>query len=167
MADEEIFDFLIDDASVASVAELLLPDADVIRLYNHYPEPAIIWWEASVPLTSGGPNRNVTVQAMAYDVEMSRLTFLEAADELERKHGGLTLVQSYKPLPADIHPRNFHKEDTLLKVLAQCGACLFVELPHANETAGLTIFGRKHLDWLVDNEKLEVDGLPSNFLENR
>lgn len=157
MMDSEIFDFVIDNATVETVVALLLPNANVIRLYNHIPEPATVWWDASVPITRGGPNRNVKVQSLAFDVEMSKSTFLDAAKALDMPGGGLTLVQSYEPLRGNIHPQNFKKKETLWKVLAQFGACLFFDLPHSGEAAGLTIFGCEHMDVLIDRGVVEID----------
>ena len=71
--------------------------------------------------------------------------------------GGLTLVQSRKPLPANLHPRNFRREETYLRVLRDNGACLAYDLPHQNETAGLTVFGEKALRHLTENDLIDVD----------
>lgn|GEM_PF-3251614 len=150
--DDGIFDFLIEGAEVGTIAELLIPDADVIRLYDHYPEPVLRFWEASVPLSAFGPNRDVLVQSMAFNVEMSRSVFCEIVPELGRGRGGLSLVQSKSALPNELHPRGFRKEETLFRVLRDCGACLYFELPHANETAGLTVFGRDNYDYLIEND---------------
>jgi hypothetical protein len=154
---EGIYDYLIEQASIGMVRDLLIPGADVIRLYDHIPCPEIVWWGASVPLSRHGPNRSLQVQNMAFDVEMTRADFLDAVDELDRGSGGLMLVQSSKPLPTDIHPRRFRNQETLLRVLRNNGACLLFELPHQHETAGLTVFGKRNFEHLVANGIIEVD----------
>lgn len=154
---EGIYDYLIEQATIRMVRDLLIPGADVIRLYDHVPSPEVVWWEASVPLSRHGPNRRLHVQSMAYDVEMSKADFLDALDELDRGDGGLTLVQSGEPLPADIHPRRFRNQETLLRVLKGCGACLLYELPHQHETAGLTVFGRQNFEYMTANGIIEVE----------
>ena len=154
---EGIYDYLIGQATIRTVEPLLIPGGDVIRLYDHIPSPEVVWWEASVPLTRLGPNRRLLVQSMAFDVEMPKAEFLEAVDELERCHGGLTLVQSRSPLPPDIHPGNFRKQETFLRVLRDCGAYVLFELPHFNETAGLTVFGKENFEYLTTNGVIAVD----------
>lgn len=138
--------FLIDGAHADSIVPLLHPTGVAIRLYGHLPTPEIRWWRASVPLTCGGVNRTVCVQNLSYDLEISRVEFIEWIDEF--KQGGLTLVQSRSVLPDGIHPHSFRDVQRFEAVLNKLGAMLFFELPHANETAGLTVFSDDHAEWI-------------------
>jgi len=83
--------------------------------------------------------------------------FCEIVPELERGNGGLSLVQSTTALPNELHPRGFRKEETLFRVLRDCGACLYVELPHANETAGLSVFGKDNYEYLIKNDLMALE----------
>ena len=152
LTSEGIHELLIPNAGIATIGPLLIPDAGFIRLYNHWPKTEISWWEASVPLSSRRPNKRLKIQSLSFDVEFSRTEFLEILDELDRSHGGMTLVQSKVMLPGDMHPQSFRKPETYLRTLQNCGACLLYELPHQNETAGLTLFSDEDLDFLVSNK---------------
>ncbi|MBW8639357.1 hypothetical protein K1W69_19340 [Hoeflea sp. WL0058] len=155
---EEIFDFLIDNADYQHVRALLLPSASYIRLYDHYPIASMDWWRVSVPLSETGPNRQVDVSGLRMTVDLKLTEFRDVLGELEKSMigSGLTLVQSHRPLPGNLHPRGFRREDTMLRVLKKNSAALLVELPHRVETAGFTVFGRRNYDYLVENQIIEA-----------
>lgn len=157
MTPEGIYEFLIDKASIATVGPLLLPEGDVVRIYDHWPSPEITWWEASVPLVRSGANRRVLVQSLRYDLEMSRTDFLDVLGELDCGGGDIALIQSKGALPASLHPSGFHQPETYLRTLRDCGACLLFEFFEDGETASLTVFGADRLEHLVQNGLIERD----------
>ena len=142
--------YVLDNACAESIVPLLHPQGEIVRLYRHWPTPEIAWWRASVPLSRGGPNRNVRIQSLEYDLELSRKEFIEWIDEFSAS--GMTLLQSAGPLPGDLHPRRFSSPASFEQVLGQLGAMLLFELPHANETAGVTVFSDRHSEWVRSTE---------------
>lgn len=152
LIDEGIHELLISDAEIATIGPLLIPDGETIRMYAHWPNNYIEWWEASVPLSKFGPNRRLNIQSLSFDVELSKIEFLEVLEELDKSRGGIELIQSRLRLPGNLHPQGFRKRETYLRTLQNLGACLLYELPHQNETAGLTLFNNVDLDYLVSNQ---------------
>jgi len=137
---------LIDGATAQSIVPLLHEDGQIVRLYRHWPTAEMAWWTASVPLARGRSNRDILIQGLEYDAEMPRAQFIQWIDDF--RSGGMTLVQSAQPLPYSLHPRNFRTPEGFEAVLGKCGAILLLELPHANETAGLTVVLPHHADWI-------------------
>ncbi len=137
---------LIDGATAHSVVPLLHEDGNIIRLYRHWPTAEMSWWTASVPLAQGGPNREILLQGLEYDMELSRTQYIAWIDDF--RSVGLTLVQSAKPLPYDLHPGRLRSPEGFKAVLMKCGAMLLFELPFADETAGLTVFSEQHAKWI-------------------
>jgi len=130
--------FLIDDATIDLFLPLIQRCAPFIRINNHIPSAAFFWWKASVPLSAKGKNRQVTIRGMTFDVELSQNEFVACVSDFG--DCGLNLVQSEKPLPPDLDLSRFRSEASCLKVLNQCGARLWLQLPHPFETASLTLF---------------------------
>jgi hypothetical protein len=96
------------------------------------------WRETSLQLSPNGEPRTVSVRGLCTDIELPTEDFIAWIGEFS--HSGFHLVQSEGPLPAELDPGNFRGEDSYLKVLGSLGACLLFNLPHANETAALTLF---------------------------
>lgn len=140
----------IEMAKVELLPSLLLPDADVIRIYQHWPTPEMCWWDAKVPLRRDGTNRDVTIHGLAYDLELSKKDFIDWIDDFTQ--GGITLVQSALPLPYDLHPLRFRSDESFLQTLRDNGAQLMFELPHPNETARLTVFGEAAKNWVTQQD---------------
>ncbi|MFB9148158.1 hypothetical protein [Roseovarius ramblicola] len=138
--------FLIDGANAANILPLLHEDGRIVRLYRHWPTAEMSWWTVSVPVARGGPNRDILLQGLEYDMEISRAQYIEWIDDF--RSAGMTLVQSPEPLPYSLHPGRFHSPAGFEAVLKKCGAMLLFELPHADETAGLTVFSARHADWI-------------------
>jgi len=137
---------LIDRATAESIIPLLHKDGDIIRLYRHWPKAEVSWWIASVPLAQNGPNREILVQGLEYDMERSRAQFIEWIDDF--RSAGMTLVQSVEPMPYSLHPRRFRTPESFEAALKKNGAMLLFELPHSYETAGLTVFCSHHARWI-------------------
>jgi len=130
--------YLIDDATIELVLPLIHRGADFIRIYNHIPSAAFSWWKVAIPLSRDGKNRSVTIKGMTFDVELGRDEFVGWISDFN--NCGLNLIQSEIPLPPDLDIFRFRSEASCLKALEQCGARLWLQLPHPFETASVTLF---------------------------
>jgi hypothetical protein len=130
--------FEIDDATAEIARDLLNPQADYIRLYDHAPTNRLEWWKASIPLRFDGPNRDVLVNLVRFNVEMNRNQFLAWLDDFH--HAGMTLVQTSQILPATVSPDHFRSPGSFRKLMAEFGGTLLFELPHRCEIAHATFF---------------------------
>jgi len=146
---DDPFKYLLHDACAHHLRDLLAPDAGHVRLFQHVSSPEWTWWTADVPLARNGKSRRVLLRDLGFDLELATRDFVEWLDDFEA--GGMSLVQSEKRLPGDLHPSRFRTERTYLKVLANFGARLVFELPHANETAGVTLFSQSDIERIRQN----------------
>lgn len=132
------FHFLLDNAVVGNLRDLHASEAGFVRIFDHFPSPAMTWWTAKVPLARNGEHREVKLRGAQFDLDLTTHELMEWLDDFEG--GGVLLVQSERRLPSDLHPSGFRRENTYLNVLAGFGTRLVFSLPHANETAGVTLF---------------------------
>jgi len=139
-----VWAFVLDDATTQILPDLLDPQADHIRLFQHYPRTEITWWQASVPLRHDAPNRDVLVNRVSLDVEMPRERLLAYLDDF--RDAGMDLVQTVEPLPSDVAPHRFRSRRSYLNLIARFGGRLLFELPHRNETARAIFFREEDVD---------------------
>lgn len=124
----------VEGATVSRLAPLLDPAAGGhVWIFGHWPEPALRWWEATVPLDRhSGTTFTGQVRCLRYELQMPTAAFLEQAPAFDRH--GLYLVQADRPMPDTLWLDRIDpsRHDA---VLVGNGAVMSLSLPHAVETA--------------------------------
>ena len=133
----------IHGAVVTDLIQFLDKSVPYVWLLGHMPNPAVRWWDTSVPINKdssfSGKVRNVI-----YDLQMSTSEFIKVSPNLNDY--GLVLIQSNTPMPDTLEldrvPEN--QQDS---VLIKNGATLKIFLPHAIETAMVTSYRVGYLNY--------------------
>ena len=130
-------------AVVTDLIQFLDKSVPYVWLLGHMPNPAIQWWDASVPVNRETPFSG-KVRNLVYDLQMSTSDFIKISPSLNDY--GLVLIQSNKPMPDTLEldriPENQHAS-----VLIKNGATLRIFLPHAIETAMVTSYRVGYLNY--------------------
>src|SRR5262245_8492278 len=83
--------------STAVLPFVLDPSTPFVWVVGHWPGSHVHWWEATLPLSEGTPNRRLRVRDVEFDIQLSTAEFLEL--EPEFRHGGVILLQLDRPVP--------------------------------------------------------------------
>ena len=135
-------DMCVDNATVVSLLRFLNRQIPWVWILGHQPNPTIEWWNAQVPLSKAGTSFEGEVRFVAYDVQMPTDLFINRSSDFE--DFGITLVQSRQRMPNTLELDRI-PEGQRAHVLRLNGAFLYIELPHADETALVRCFERGYL----------------------
>jgi hypothetical protein len=124
-------------ATVGGLARYLSPEVPWVWILGHVPNATVEWWTTDVPLNRQGVRLQAQVRLMTYDFQLPTPVFLRRALDLEDH--GVRLVQSRLPMPNTLELSRL-TEPQLSRVLRLNGAFLYIELPHAVETALVRCF---------------------------
>ena len=140
------FYIMLDGATAGDLRYLLHPDAQVIWLHSHCPDPILHWWKADIPISPGQIWASAEVRLVDYDLMVSLSDFLDRLHLFEPH--GMTLTQLTRRVPDSLWARSL-SDTEIYRVLKQNGLMSRFYLPHAVETAQFSCVDRSHLERVI------------------